>query len=73
MKDKEIVYLKRALESVYSRFRSRTEESREESKGAELDAEMMATRAIASLTEKDEEITSLRAKIEELEAQLAAT
>ncbi|TFY56580.1 hypothetical protein EVJ58_g7547, partial [Rhodofomes roseus] len=71
MKDKEIVYLKRALESVYSRFRSR-EETREETRELEVDAEMMATQAIASLTEKDEEISALRIKIQEMESQLAA-
>ncbi|KZT71430.1 FH2-domain-containing protein [Daedalea quercina L-15889] len=72
MKDKEIVYLKRALESVYSRFRLREEEHKEGTKEAEVDAEMMATRAIASLTEKDEEISTLRTKLQELEVQLAA-
>ncbi|EMD40584.1 hypothetical protein CERSUDRAFT_102967 [Gelatoporia subvermispora B] len=66
-KNKEAVYLKRALESVYSRFRLR-EESREES---EVDAELIANRAIDSLTQKEEEIFGLQAEIEKLKFQLA--
>ncbi len=58
IKDKEIVYLKRALESVYSRFSAR-EEYREEAREAEMDAELMATRTIESLSQKDDQITSL--------------
>ena len=61
MKEKEVIYLKRALESVYSRF-SRKEESRE----AELDAQVIATRAIDGLAEKDTEILALKAEIDEL-------
>ncbi|TCD69208.1 hypothetical protein EIP91_008311, partial [Steccherinum ochraceum] len=68
VKDKEIVYLKRALESVYSRFRLR-EENRGE---AELDAQMMATRAIETLTQKDNELIALRLEVEDLKKQLAA-
>ena len=60
-KDKEVVYLKRALESVYSRFRSR-----EESREAEVDAELIANRAIESITEKDEEISRLNLLVEDL-------
>ncbi|KAJ6572601.1 hypothetical protein B0H10DRAFT_2106751 [Mycena sp. CBHHK59/15] len=71
IKDKEIKYLKRALESVYTRFISR-EETREESREAEMDAELMASRTIESLTRKDNEITSLCIEVAELKAQLAA-
>ncbi|CAK5262775.1 unnamed protein product [Mycena citricolor] len=67
-KDKEITYLKRALESVYTRFISR-EESKEE---AEMDAAMMASRTIDSLTRKDEEIAALVVEVNELQAKLAA-
>ncbi|CDO73783.1 hypothetical protein BN946_scf185015.g111 [Trametes cinnabarina] len=72
IKDKEIVYLKRALESVYSRFRSREESKESETRDAEFDAQDMASRAIDSLTRKDEEIAILRAEIDELKAKLAA-
>ncbi|KAJ3004363.1 hypothetical protein NUW54_g4848 [Trametes sanguinea] len=72
MKDKEIIYLKRALESVYSRFRSREESRESETREAEFDAQAMASRAIDSLTRKDEEIAALRAEIEDLKIQLAA-
>ncbi|KAJ6583786.1 hypothetical protein B0H10DRAFT_2168123 [Mycena sp. CBHHK59/15] len=71
IKDKEIKYLKRALESVYTRFISR-EETREENREAEMDAELMASRTIESLTRKDNEITSLCIEVAELKAQLAA-
>ncbi|KAJ3532310.1 hypothetical protein NM688_g7443 [Phlebia brevispora] len=67
VKDKEVVYLKRALESVYSRFRSR-----EESREAEFDAQSIASRAIESLTQKDEEIDRLTVLVEELRKELAA-
>ncbi|KAI0028371.1 hypothetical protein K488DRAFT_89818, partial [Vararia minispora EC-137] len=68
IKDKELLFLKRALESVYSRFRSR-EESRD---AEEFDAQTMATRAIESLTQKDNEALVLQAEIADLRAQLAA-
>lgn len=66
IKAKESIYLKRALESVYSRFNSR-EEDRE---GSEIDAQLIAKRAIESLGEKEDEITRLRSEIEELKEEL---
>lgn len=68
-KEKETLHLKRALESVYTRFRSR-EESREAEH--EVDAQVMASRAIDNLAKKDHEISTLRAEMEELRVQLAA-
>ncbi|EIW76318.1 hypothetical protein CONPUDRAFT_139713 [Coniophora puteana RWD-64-598 SS2] len=67
MKDKEILYLKRALESVYSRFQTREEER----SGADLDAQTLASRAIESMTRKDDEIASLEEDIIELKRLLA--
>ncbi|PPQ71093.1 hypothetical protein CVT24_009844, partial [Panaeolus cyanescens] len=71
MKEKEIVYLKRALESVYTRFMSR-EEARDGFKAAEMDAELIANRAIERLGQKESQISSLNSQILELKAQLAA-
>lgn len=69
-KDKDISYLKRALESVYTRFQSR-EEARDESK-AEVDPEVIANRAIERLTDRERQITALSDEITDLKAQLAA-
>ncbi|THG96218.1 hypothetical protein EW026_g5579, partial [Hermanssonia centrifuga] len=66
IKEKEVTYLKRALESVYSRFRSR-----EENREPEVDAQLMAARAIEDLTQKDDEIKVLNSEIEKLKAELA--
>lgn len=62
-----MLYLKRALESVYSRFRSRGE-----SRDTESDAQVMAKHALEGLAQRDEEIESLRASIEGLKKELAA-
>lgn len=69
IRDKEITYLKRALESVYTRFMSR-DEMREAAKEAEMDAELIANRTIERLTQRDEEIAALRKEIIELKAKL---
>lgn len=66
IKDKEALYLKRAMESVYSRFRSR-----EESREPESDAQLMATCALDGLAERDKEIESLKATIDSLKQELA--
>ncbi|KAJ7167544.1 armadillo-type protein [Mycena filopes] len=71
IKDKEIIFLKRAMESVYTRFSSR-EELREEHREAEMDAAHMASRAIESLGRKDDEIASLCLEVADLKAKLAA-
>ena len=63
------MYLKCALESVYTRFNSR-EEFREGAKAAEVDAQLIAKRIIDCLTEKDEQISSLNNEILELRARL---
>src|SRR5258708_37837073 len=73
-KVKETLYLKRALESVYSRFSSNmqarfTEPQEQES---EIDAELIANRTIESLVKKDEEIVSLKAQISNLTEQIAS-
>lgn len=54
------------MESVYSRFRSR-----EENRETESDAQLMATRALEGLAERDREIESLKATIETLRQELA--
>jgi hypothetical protein len=61
--------LKRALESVYTRFSSR-EETREKMKDAEMDAELIAKCAIERLTQKDDQIVALNIEISELKARL---
>ena len=66
IKDKEVIYLKRAMESVYSRFRSR-----EENRESESDAQMMATRALDGLAERDKQIESLQQAVELLKEELA--
>ncbi|KAG6910997.1 hypothetical protein DXG01_006051 [Tephrocybe rancida] len=71
IKDKEITYLKRALESVYTRFISR-EEAREEDREANMDAEHIVARTIEKVTQKDEQIDSLSKEVVELKAQLLA-
>ncbi|KAJ8462763.1 hypothetical protein ONZ45_g17814 [Pleurotus djamor] len=71
IREKEITYLKRALESVYTRFMSR-EEMKEIAKEAEMDAEQIANRAIERLTQKEEEISGLRQEISQLQEKLAA-
>jgi diaphanous 1 len=65
------LYLKRALESVYTRFQSR-EEDRADSRDAEIDAELMAARTIERLAQKDDQISSLCLELTDLKARLAA-
>ncbi|KAG9048580.1 hypothetical protein FS837_012435, partial [Tulasnella sp. UAMH 9824] len=69
IRNKELVYLKRALESVYSRFHSSAEP---EKRNSEVDAQQIAAQAIQSLTTKDEEIKALKVDIEGLKLELAA-
>ncbi|KAJ7591544.1 hypothetical protein C8J56DRAFT_1003980 [Mycena floridula] len=68
IKEKEIIYLKRAMESVYTRFISR-EETREEIRQSNMDAELIATKSIESLSRKDDEIASLCIEVSELKAK----
>ncbi|KAJ3859957.1 hypothetical protein EV359DRAFT_75418 [Lentinula novae-zelandiae] len=68
VKDQHIQYLKRALEAVWSRFKSREEER----DTAEIDPEQMAARSIQSLELKDSQIASLIVEVADLKAQLTA-
>jgi hypothetical protein len=60
-KDKDVGYLKRALESVYVRFRSR-----EEALDSNVDAGVMASRTIEQLTDKEAQIAALNNQIDAL-------
>lgn len=68
---KENTYLKRALESVYTRFQasldapSSTNHAQERST-ATMDAELMASRTIEALAQRDGEIASLKEEIGKL-------
>ncbi|OJA15980.1 hypothetical protein AZE42_09795, partial [Rhizopogon vesiculosus] len=66
-KDKEILYLKRALESVYSRF-----QTREEERAPDMDAQLIASRTIENLTKRDDELTALKTEVADLKRLLAA-
>ncbi|KAK0482314.1 hypothetical protein IW261DRAFT_1678041 [Armillaria novae-zelandiae] len=63
IKDKEIVYLKRVLEFVYSRFSAR-EEHHEEAREAKMDAELVVTCTI--------EMADLKAQVANMKAKLEA-
>lgn len=74
-KEKEIKYLKRALESVYTRFQATMDEQAaipsshaRDGAVANVDADMMASRSIATLAEREEELQKLRAEITSLRA-----
>ncbi|BGP44533.1 hypothetical protein JCM10450v2_000347 [Rhodotorula kratochvilovae] len=79
-RDKEIKYLKRTLESVYSRFESsvasaiavpgqlaRTPPATE----PQLDHELMATRTLEALGQRDQEIQALKKELETAKEELA--
>jgi hypothetical protein len=66
-KDKEVVYLKRALESVYSRFQTRQEE-----RASDMDAQLIASRTIENLAKRDNELTALKTEVSDLRQLLAA-
>ena len=68
-RDKELLYLKRALESVYSRTRPR-EESREPV--TDVDAGLLASKAIEKMSQKEKEVAELKAEITDLKTQLTA-
>ena len=74
-KDKEILYLKRAMESVYSRLHSNAE-TREaqprQTQVRDIDAEKIAASAVEALSAKDEEISVLRAEVRKLQEDLKA-
>ena len=80
-KEREIKYLKRALEAVYGRFQNGIAQAQEEAKdkeeeakagsssaaNSEMEADMMARRTIEALSKKDAEISELRADVAKLQ------
>ncbi|PVF96346.1 FH2-domain-containing protein [Serendipita vermifera] len=71
-KIKEVTYLKRALESVYSRFHANTSErtGQDEGRNVEVDVQAMANHTIEGLSKKEEEIKLLSKTVDDLRAQL---
>jgi diaphanous 1 len=74
-KAKEIVYLKRALESVYSRFHASAQESDvgqdvHRHAESEVDVLSMTNHTIEGLAKKEEEIKLLQETVTNLKAQL---
>lgn len=72
-RDKEIKYLKRALESVYTRFQSyRTEVETPDipvtSEAAALSVSTMASKTLEALAERDRRIAELSARVQELQS-----
>ncbi|PWZ03137.1 hypothetical protein BCV70DRAFT_12160 [Testicularia cyperi] len=83
-KEREIKYLKRALEAVYGRFQNGLTQAQEDARekeeesaktaaattaSSELEADMMARRTIDALGKKDTEIAALRADVAKLQEQ----
>lgn len=82
-KEREIKYLKRALEAVYGRFQNGLAQAQEEAEAkdkeqgsskavssaanSEMEADMMARRTIEALSKKDAEISELRADVAKLQ------
>ncbi|KAJ1032638.1 hypothetical protein NDA16_000661 [Ustilago loliicola] len=82
-KEREIKYLKRALEAVYGRFQNGVAQAQEEAEAkdkeqeakagsssaanSEMEADMMARRTIEALSRKDAEISELRADVAKLQ------
>ncbi|SPO21738.1 related to Diaphanous protein homolog 1 [Ustilago trichophora] len=81
-KEREIKYLKRALEAVYGRFQNGIAQAQEEAEAkdkeeeakagtsaanSEMEADMMARRTIEALSKKDTEISELRADVAKLQ------
>ncbi|KAG1735399.1 armadillo-type protein [Suillus lakei] len=66
-KDKEVLYLKRALESVYSRFQTKQEE-----RASDMDAQLIASRTIENFAKRDNELTALKTEVANLKQLLAA-
>ncbi|KAL5527808.1 hypothetical protein ACEPAG_6609 [Sanghuangporus baumii] len=74
-KDKEVLYLKRAMESVYSRLHSNTDKrgvQPRQTQVRDLDAEQIAASAVEALSAKDDEIGTLRAEVQKLQEELKA-
>ncbi|KAG8791741.1 hypothetical protein FRC16_000311 [Serendipita sp. 398] len=70
-KNKEITYLKRALESVYSRFQAPAAPESSSNHNGDVDIQMMTNHTIEGLAKKEEEISLLSNKVHELQAELA--
>ncbi|EJD01599.1 FH2-domain-containing protein [Fomitiporia mediterranea MF3/22] len=74
-KDKEVLYLKRAMESVYSRLHndvSTREAQPRQTQIRDIDAEKIAASAVEALSAKDDEISVLRAEVQKLQEELKA-
>ncbi|BGP28584.1 hypothetical protein JCM10296v2_000320 [Rhodotorula toruloides] len=76
-RDKEIKFLKRTLESVYSRFQSTVVSATRipgklpsEAPAKELDHEAMATRTLEALSQRDEQIKELQLALEKAKADI---
>lgn len=72
-KNKEVLYLKRALESVYSRFNATNSSNTAEStsNNPEVDVQVMANHTIEGLAKKEEEIKALNDAIDKLKSELS--
>ncbi|KIK96072.1 hypothetical protein PAXRUDRAFT_32637 [Paxillus rubicundulus Ve08.2h10] len=65
-KDKEILYLKRALESIYTRFHVQ-----EGGNSNDMDAQLITGRIMERLVSRDDEIVTLKAQVADLKLSLA--
>ncbi|BGP21424.1 hypothetical protein JCM10295v2_000299 [Rhodotorula toruloides] len=77
-RDKEIKFLKRTLESVYSRFQSTVASamrtpgsSPAEAHSQDLDHDAMATRTLEAFSQRDEQVKELQLELEDAKAELA--
>ncbi|KAL5507835.1 hypothetical protein ACEPAH_5453 [Sanghuangporus vaninii] len=74
-KDKEVLYFKRAMESVYSRLHSSTDKCEAQPRQTQvrdIDAEKIAASAVEALSAKDDEIGALRTEVQKLQEELKA-
>ncbi|THH12248.1 hypothetical protein EW145_g96 [Phellinidium pouzarii] len=71
-RDKEVLYLKRAMESVYSRLHESDSHgpATKKTQIRDFDAEQVAARAVEALSAKDEEIANLREDVVKLREEL---
>ncbi|KAH0840265.1 hypothetical protein J3R83DRAFT_1272 [Lanmaoa asiatica] len=65
-KDNEIAYIKRALESVYSRFYPKEDE-----KTNDVDVQLIVSRTLDKLSEREQEVDALTAEVQVLKQSLA--
>ena len=64
-KDKEMANVKRALESVYSRFHEEAEKTND------MDVQLVISRTLEKLSEREQEVVALRAEVQALKQSLA--